>query len=1315
MKKSVRFLAFAVLAGSIFAVTGCSDPHNHSYSTDWSNDETNHWHSATCEHKELKKDEGAHEGMEDGYCDVCNYHVHLFDESKYAFDENNHWFADTCGHDQKKGEEAHTTNKLGVCTVCGNKVAEPDLSTVAKAIEIGVMQKGEVNSGTVDRTVQSAGVSTYTVYGTFEIGDGFLYTTESYEIGGSTKTEFWYAIVNDTTVAFYQENGADFAWYNYEIEQEAVNGYFFDGNDIGNAGNKSYGVEDYLETLYEVGDVKAMDGTFAESVNEGVYSFSYDLYSADSSDDIFNISVSFELGEKYNVKSMKVDVERWYYATDSDSDGVFEKPDTASDWKSSTVISQTTGAPIEQDIKPEELLLSSFELYNGEEKVEDELTLECGKSTVLNIADMLPESASDLRYENFTATGIDANTGDEVGVDWWGNYMVSASKSNKTLTFNFKVLGTYEVTVHTRTLSKTFTVNVVRPATTELNVQVNGKNATTASVYLGDEVAFATVANQYADASATAVFTSKPDGSELIDADILVNESTGMFVFEPDVVGTYEITLTSVANPELEKTLTVTVEEKPAEVNVSSILNGKYKVVFYGTEMGTATFTPSNATATEGTVVLAQQTRNGLKEETFAYVYTGTVMEGTLALTFTGSGTATMSGWAFGISNGVLVNPANSSMQYQKVEEPVIPDEPTSPWEGAGTEADPYVITNFETDFTVAYTGENGVLGAVVHTFTSDKSGTLTLTFDTEDTWVLVNPGSEYSEKDTYEIPVVANQTYTLKILSWSEMAKNIGVSMSFEEGEVGGGDEGGEEKDPIWIDVGETSITVTADDITAETITCTFMPSDNGTYTFDGFLAIVYNDGVQIGRGQVSLEGLVSYTVELYVAEMEAGDYTLTISMEAEEGGDEGGDEVETNGFIDVETTDTYGWFDLYTFTAPAEGNYVFYLPVGLGLCSKGAYDNQDAPELDFYANDLGLSVSVYLFANEPYEFYVGATTKGEWKIYWEIGEVEEEPVVEDLWLNEDADNTITVTADDIAFESIDAKFMPMATAVYTFTSTDGLSVRIYDDYGMMVNEGTTLTAWTTYTVSIYVGGLEEAGDYVLTVAMVVEGGDEGGDDEGGDVSVPDGTQNNPYVITELPYEHKVTGKHDFYITYTATEDCTLKISYSAGCLVSDLPDGWVKDAENFFYTIAVTEGQVLKLNLWKTSGSDEYTYKFEKVVVVEPETPDVGGDEGGEDVEVVTYLTTHSNGRKMKVVVTKTSETTGKIAITRSDMTGNFTGGAVTSEYIYTIENGVVTTTLTDVSSSITGMTWNADGVTPVSIMWGGAEYKDFVIQEA
>ena len=78
-------LASAVSAGMVLMAgcEGCSDTttpppggeqHEHTYSPDWSCDENNHWHAATCEHSDLKSDEAAHvDANNDGVCDVCDY------------------------------------------------------------------------------------------------------------------------------------------------------------------------------------------------------------------------------------------------------------------------------------------------------------------------------------------------------------------------------------------------------------------------------------------------------------------------------------------------------------------------------------------------------------------------------------------------------------------------------------------------------------------------------------------------------------------------------------------------------------------------------------------------------------------------------------------------------------------------------------------------------------------------------------------------------------------------------------------------------------------------------------------------------------------------------------------------------------------------------------------------------------------------------------------------------------------------------------------------------------------------------------------
>lgn len=69
--------------------------HKHSFSSDWSANETEHWHKATCEHIEERLDVASHIDINnDGKCDVCKYimytlsNVSTYDELVTAFTSN---------------------------------------------------------------------------------------------------------------------------------------------------------------------------------------------------------------------------------------------------------------------------------------------------------------------------------------------------------------------------------------------------------------------------------------------------------------------------------------------------------------------------------------------------------------------------------------------------------------------------------------------------------------------------------------------------------------------------------------------------------------------------------------------------------------------------------------------------------------------------------------------------------------------------------------------------------------------------------------------------------------------------------------------------------------------------------------------------------------------------------------------------------------------------------------------------------------------------------------------------------------------------
>lgn len=119
MKKIILFTALL----APLALAGCGEtPHEHTFKSEFAYDSTNHWHEASCEHKELTSGLAPHNFGNDNVCDDCGYvkevpHVHTF-EAEWSKDATNHWHAATCGHDVKDSEAPHTFDAAGKCTVC---------------------------------------------------------------------------------------------------------------------------------------------------------------------------------------------------------------------------------------------------------------------------------------------------------------------------------------------------------------------------------------------------------------------------------------------------------------------------------------------------------------------------------------------------------------------------------------------------------------------------------------------------------------------------------------------------------------------------------------------------------------------------------------------------------------------------------------------------------------------------------------------------------------------------------------------------------------------------------------------------------------------------------------------------------------------------------------------------------------------------------------------------------------------------------------------------------------------------------------------
>lgn len=130
--------------------------HVHTFASEWSYDEYEHWHSATCEHTSLRQDNDVHhfgEPTKSGElyyytCDVCGAivakgeggeHIHIY-SSAWSNDSIAHWHQAICEHkDLFSNYEEHSFGKWHVydeakglraktCRVCGYDYIE-DVST----------------------------------------------------------------------------------------------------------------------------------------------------------------------------------------------------------------------------------------------------------------------------------------------------------------------------------------------------------------------------------------------------------------------------------------------------------------------------------------------------------------------------------------------------------------------------------------------------------------------------------------------------------------------------------------------------------------------------------------------------------------------------------------------------------------------------------------------------------------------------------------------------------------------------------------------------------------------------------------------------------------------------------------------------------------------------------------------------------------------------------------------------------------------------------------------------------------------------------
>ena len=123
MKKSLL-----LLLPTLFLVASCGQPapdpvHEHTFSSAWSSDKTNHWHECSCgEKSEL----AAHVDSDDNaLCDICGAQIHKHSFSTtWKYNATQHWHSCSCGEKADVADHIDQDQNL-ICDICGGQLPAP--------------------------------------------------------------------------------------------------------------------------------------------------------------------------------------------------------------------------------------------------------------------------------------------------------------------------------------------------------------------------------------------------------------------------------------------------------------------------------------------------------------------------------------------------------------------------------------------------------------------------------------------------------------------------------------------------------------------------------------------------------------------------------------------------------------------------------------------------------------------------------------------------------------------------------------------------------------------------------------------------------------------------------------------------------------------------------------------------------------------------------------------------------------------------------------------------------------------------------------
>ncbi len=359
MKKRIAAILCLLLTTLVSAVSCDQAPaenggaaHTHTYTDAFTSNKSHHWHQATCEHGESKKDYAEHaDTNSDGRCDLCEYdmeHSHMLSD-EWQYNDEYHWRDALCHTDIKEMESLHADNNTdgkcdtcekhmhivnlyGACGICGiqvEPVKDGELASVINAILGG---KNGVTGGSVkynytgiNKTDNRTDIDEHIF--DFSIGTNGTYTkmTERNTDNQTVITENWLKISGNKVSGVRLVTAAGVAGETEPCTYSANDllGYYYSISSIA----EGYGAEEALAAVFRLSSLdKAENFTLLHNDSENKYSFSFgyldvnefDILLRDESGNptggtdtvykvhYYNINVEFSYTDDFRLSDMKI-------------------------------------------------------------------------------------------------------------------------------------------------------------------------------------------------------------------------------------------------------------------------------------------------------------------------------------------------------------------------------------------------------------------------------------------------------------------------------------------------------------------------------------------------------------------------------------------------------------------------------------------------------------------------------------------------------------------------------------------------------------------------------------------------------------------------------------------------------------------------------------------------------------------------------------------------------------------------------------------------------------------------------------------------